>query len=88
MNGLTQLLAKTNRLGVKFNEEIDGLETSEIYYSHEGSIKFKTGKISNGDVVPWLNQRGQVYDSNSDDDNKSRDIVRVVWVRRKIKFYC
>lgn len=56
-----------------------GFEASEIT-SRGDSIKFKTRKISNHDVMPWLNQGVM-----SDSDKNSCDIMRIVWVRRKIK---
>lgn len=71
MDGLSELLEKSDHPGIKFNEKIDGFEASEIY-SHEGSIKVETRKISDDDVVPWLNQRVD-------------DIVRMVWIKRDIK---
>jgi hypothetical protein len=79
MDGLIELLEKSDRPGVKFNESIDGFETWEIY-SHGDSIHFRTRRILNNDVVPWLNQRGgEVGNENS------CDILRVVWVTRKFE---
>lgn len=80
MDSLYELLESLDRPSIKYNEQFDGFEASEI--SSDGdSIRFKTRKISNKDVVPWLNQGGVI--SGSDENNC--DIMRMVWVRRKIK---
>lgn len=80
MEGLCELLRTTDRPGIIYNEKIDGFEAFEIY-PHAGRTELRNRKISDDDVVPWLNRS----DVNTE---KPCDIMRMVLVRRIIESTC
>lgn len=81
MDGLGKLLEILEPRKVKYNEQCDGLEVSEII-SQGNSIKYQSRRIPNGDVVPWLNQRETIGDGKKSDHDG--EIIRVVWVPFKV----
>ena len=85
MDGLSDFFGKSDLVHhyeTQYNEQCDGFETSEIIL-HEALIKLETRRIADVDVVPWLNQRGAVGES----DNKSCGIMRTVWINRDVNLY-
>lgn len=80
MEGLCELLKNTDRAGIIYDEKSDGFEVFEIY-PHEGLTELRNRKISDDDVVPWLNRSDVTT-------KKSCDIMRMILVRRIIESTC
>lgn len=80
MDGLCELLRNTDRPGIIYNEKIDGFKTFEIY-AQEGLAKLRNRRISDHDVVSWLNRSDVIHGSKC-------DIVRMILVRRQANSTC
>lgn len=81
MEGLGDFLEKSDRLWqeTKYNEQSDGFEVSELFQD-EALTKLETGRITNGEILPWLDQRIPIADG----DNKSHGTMRIVWLNRTV----
>ena len=80
MDSLSELVELIDPPNIKYNEQVDGFEASEIV-SHGDSVSLQNRRVSNNEVVPWLKGEG-IHGSN---DAHNDEICRMVWVRRKSK---
>lgn len=79
MDSLGEILDNLNGHDAEYNEQYDGFETSRIF-SNGASFNYKTEKVTNNEIVPWLNQ-SKVAGDGHDENN---DIQRVVWIDRNV----